>query len=66
MEEHKKNARKSTWDKHTDRDKGLKQDKIKDNPQWVDRGKRTNSSRNQERKIENIKKYNSWHFYAGI
>ena len=50
MAEHTKNARGSTWDKHTSRDKGLKQDKIKDNPDWVDRGKRTNSERNRERK----------------
>lgn len=59
MTEHTKGARKSTWDKHTSRDKGLKQDKIKGNSNWVDRGKRTNSVRNQERKIENIKKFNT-------
>ena len=38
MTEHTKGARKSTWDKHTSRDKGLKQDKIKGNSNWVDRG----------------------------
>ena len=58
MAEHTKGARGSTWDKHTSRDKGLKQGKIKDNPGWVDHGKRTNSERNQERKRENLKKYN--------
>lgn len=57
--EHTKGARGSTWDKHTNRDAGLKQDKIKGNPDWVDRGKRTNSQRNQERKRENIEKYNN-------
>lgn len=59
MAEHTKGARSSTWDKHTSRDKGLKQGKIRDNLDWIDRGKRTNSGRNQARKIENIKKYNS-------
>ena len=28
MSEHTKGARNSTWDKHTDRDKGRKQEKI--------------------------------------
>lgn len=58
MKEHTKGARNSTWDKHTNRDKGLKQDKIKGNSDWIDRGKRTNSIRNQERKQANIDKYN--------
>ena len=50
MQQHTKGARSSTWDKHSDRDKGHKQDKIKGNPNWVDQGKKTNSQRNQERK----------------
>lgn len=58
MVEHTKNARNSTWDKHSDRDKGLKQDKIKGNSNWVDQGKRTNSARNQAQKADNLKKYN--------
>lgn len=48
--EHTKNARGSTWDKHSDRDAGHKQKKIKDNPNWIDQGKHTNSGRNKERK----------------
>ncbi|MBQ9004110.1 MAG: hypothetical protein IJ087_19885 [Eggerthellaceae bacterium] len=50
MAEHTKGARPSTWDKHTDRDKGRGQKKIKDNPDWIDQGKRTNSGRNKARK----------------
>ena len=46
MAQHTKGARPSTWDKHTDRDKGYEK-KIKDNPDWIDQGKRTNSSGNQ-------------------
>lgn len=48
--EHTKNARPSTWDKHTNRDKGRSQKKMNDNPNWVDQGKHTNSSRNKARK----------------
>lgn len=58
MAEHTKNARPSTWDKHSNRDLGRKQEKIKGNDAWVDQGKRTNSARNQERKRENMEKYN--------
>jgi hypothetical protein len=50
MKEHTKGARPSTHDKHTDRDKGRSQKKIKDNPNWIDQGKRTNSERNKARK----------------
>ena len=49
MAEHRKGARKSTYDKHTNRDKGRDQKKTKDNS-WIDQGKRTNSERNQKRK----------------
>lgn len=59
MKEHTKGARPSTWDKHSDRDKGLSQDKIKGNREWVHQGKRTNSKENQDRKQENIKKFNT-------
>ena len=58
MSEQTKGARNSTWDKHTDRDKGRKQEKIQDNRNWVDQGSRTNSERNRELKKENLKKYN--------
>ena len=58
MAEHTKGARNSTWDKHTDRDKGKKQEKIQGNREWVDQGRRTNSERNKERKQDNIEKYN--------
>lgn len=49
MAEHKKNARKSTHDKHTNRDAGNKQKKKKEDS-WVDKGKNTNSGRNKDRK----------------
>lgn len=49
MAEHSKNARPSTHDKHTNRDKGHKS-KSKKSDNWVDLGKRTNSERNQNRK----------------
>lgn len=49
MAEHKKNARNSTWDKHTNRDKGKGQKK-QQSSSWVDQGKHTNSDRNQTRK----------------
>lgn len=55
MSEHTKGARNSTWDKHTDRDKGRKQEKIQDNRNWVDQGSRTNSERNRERKKKTSK-----------
>lgn len=50
MEPHKSNKRPSNWDKHTNRDKGRSQKKIKGNPEWIDQGKRTNSDRNKQRK----------------
>lgn len=50
MKEHRTNKRPSNWDKHTDRDKGRSQKKVKNNPNWIDQGKRTNSKRNQDRK----------------
>lgn len=50
MKTHTKGARGSTWDKHSDRDKGRKQKKIDGNPSWIDQGKRTNSARNKSRK----------------
>ena len=59
MKEHAKGVRPSTWDKHSDRDKGLSQDKIKENRELVHQGKRTNSKENQARKQENIKKFNT-------
>lgn len=46
---HSKNKRQSSWDKHTDRDKGNKQKKKKED-NWVDMGKNTNSERNKNRK----------------
>lgn len=49
MAGHKKNSSPSNWDKHTNRDKGNKQKK-KQNNNWVDLGKNTNSQRNKNRK----------------
>jgi hypothetical protein len=48
MAEHTKGARGSTWDKHTDQDKGKKQKK-QQSSNWVDQGKHTNSNRNKNR-----------------
>lgn len=52
MKRHSKNARGSTWDKHTNQDKGRGQKKVKGEG-WVDMGPRTNSDRNQQRKQKN-------------
>jgi len=49
MAEHTKNARGSTHDKHTSRDKGKGQKK-QQGSSWVDQGKNTNSDRNKARK----------------
>ncbi len=49
MAGHRSNKSKSNWDKHTNRDSGRKQGKIKGNDSWVDQGKRTNSDRNKNR-----------------
>jgi hypothetical protein len=45
---HKTNKSGSNWDKHTDRDKGNKQKKKKEDG-WIDMGKKTNSQRNKDR-----------------
>ncbi len=55
MAEHRTNKSNSNWDKHTNRDSGRKQDKIKGNKDWVDQGSRTNSQRNKDRTIANKK-----------
>ena len=54
MAEHTKGARNSTWDKHTDRDKGRKQEKIQGNKEWVDQGRRTNSEAKQGTKDDRV------------
>lgn len=47
MAEHKKNARKSTYDKHTSRDKGGKQVKKQSGKGWNHMGKNTNHGDNK-------------------
>lgn len=49
MAEHTNKRRPSTHDKHTNRDKGNNQKKKQDED-WVDLGKKTNSERNRNRK----------------
>ena len=50
MAKHTKGARGSTWDKHTNRDKGKGQKK-QQSSSWVDQGKHTNSPRNKRTKF---------------
>jgi hypothetical protein len=47
MAEHKKNARPSSHDKHTNRDAGNKQDKKQEGSGWNHMGKNTNHGSNK-------------------
>lgn len=50
MAEHTKNARPSTHDKHTDRQKQDKQVKKQDGKGWTHQGKNTNHGSNKKQK----------------